>query len=131
MPNVSSYTLVPRTGSTILFSRLSKSIYEEVGGLDAQLRVNEDTDLCLKLIQCDAKCYVSRFKGAIVYKGPRNNTISKSNSLKQSYANKHNNTKKYSKGKKLLGRIPHKNNLDIKNIYSNNFNNILLGMYCL
>ena len=57
---------------------LSKSIYEEVGGLDAQLRVNEDTDLCLKLIQCDAQCYVSRCNGAIVYKGPRNNTISKS-----------------------------------------------------
>ena len=57
---------------------LSKSIYEEVGGLDAQLRVNEDTDLCLKLIQSDAQCYVSRCKGAIVYKGPRNNAISKS-----------------------------------------------------
>jgi glycosyltransferase involved in cell wall biosynthesis len=57
---------------------LSRSIYEEVGGLDNQLKVNEDTDLCLKLIECDAECYVGRCNSAIIYKGPRNKIISKS-----------------------------------------------------
>ena len=57
---------------------LSTSIFREVGGIDAQLKVNEDTDLCLKLIASSAKCYVSSFNGAIIYKGPRNQKISKS-----------------------------------------------------
>ena len=57
---------------------LSTSIFREVGGIDAQLRVNEDTDLCLKLIACGAKCYVSSFNGAIIYKGPRDQKTSKS-----------------------------------------------------
>ena len=57
---------------------LSNSIFEEVGGFDPELRVNEDTDLCLKLIGSGAKCYVSSFDGAILYKGPRNSKVSKS-----------------------------------------------------
>ena len=57
---------------------LSTSIFREVGGIDAQLKVNEDTDLCLKLTASSAKCYVSSFNGAIIYKGPRDQKISKS-----------------------------------------------------
>lgn len=57
---------------------LSNSIFKEVGGFDPELRVNEDTDLCLKLVASGARCYVSSFDGVIVYKGPRNSKVSKS-----------------------------------------------------
>ena len=57
---------------------LSALIFKEVGGIDPQLRVNEDTDLCLKLIASGAKCYVNSFNGAIIYKGPRGPKVSKS-----------------------------------------------------
>ena len=57
---------------------VSSLIFKEVGGIDVRLRVNEDTDLCLKLIASGANCYFSSFNGAIVYKGPRDRKISQS-----------------------------------------------------
>ena len=57
---------------------LSTTLFREVGGFDGQLRVNEDTDLCLSLIACGGKCYVSSFNGAIIYVGLRVRNISQS-----------------------------------------------------
>ena len=57
---------------------VSASTFKKIGGIDEELRVNEDTDLCLELVAYGASCYVSSFNGAIVYKGSRDQGISKS-----------------------------------------------------
>lgn len=77
---------------------LSNSIFKEVGGFDPELRVNEDTDLCLKLVASGARCYISSFDGVIVYKGPRNSKVSKS------VTKEYNASERASYFKKIIGR---------------------------
>lgn len=40
-----------------------------VGGLNAELRTNEDTDFCRKLLSAGARCHNTKSHGAVIFQG--------------------------------------------------------------
>lgn len=48
---------------------ISRSLYLSVGGLDPFLKVNEDTDLCVRLLAVGAKCLACAEPGVAVFAG--------------------------------------------------------------
>ncbi len=48
---------------------VSKALYHMVGGLNAELRTNEDTDFCLKLLSAGACCHNTKSHGAVIFQG--------------------------------------------------------------
>ena len=48
---------------------VSKASYHMVGGLNAELRTNEDTDFCLKLLSAGACCHNTKSHGAVIFQG--------------------------------------------------------------
>ena len=48
---------------------ISKSLYLSIGGLDPFLKVNEDTDLCVRLLAVGAKCLACAEPGVAVFSG--------------------------------------------------------------
>jgi GT2 family glycosyltransferase len=57
---------------------VSRALYERVGGLDERLKVNEDTDLCLRLVKSGAKCIKTKSVGVFVYSGARPEGVKRS-----------------------------------------------------
>ena len=39
---------------------VSKALFQMVGGINTELRTNEDTDFCLKLLSAGARCHMAR-----------------------------------------------------------------------
>ena len=48
---------------------ISRSLYLSIGGLDPFLKVNEDTDLCVRLLAVGAKCLACEEPGVVVFSG--------------------------------------------------------------
>jgi GT2 family glycosyltransferase len=50
---------------------IQKDLFFKVNGIDSSLKVNEDTDFCLKLVRVGARCFFAKNTGVLVYVGPR------------------------------------------------------------
>jgi len=50
---------------------VSKSLFEEIGGIDPNLKTNEDTDLCLRLLTAGGQCHKTIGVGAFIFTGNR------------------------------------------------------------
>ncbi|MGB4518670.1 MAG: glycosyltransferase family 2 protein [Planktomarina temperata] len=48
---------------------VSKTLYQKVGGINPELRTNEDTDFCLKLLGAGARCHNTPSQGAVIFQG--------------------------------------------------------------
>ena len=48
---------------------VSKTLFQKVGGINPELRTNEDTDFCLKLLGADARCHNTPSQGAVIFQG--------------------------------------------------------------
>lgn len=50
---------------------ISKKLFFDVECIDSNLKINEDTDFCLKLIKSSARCIYTKNVGVLVYSGDR------------------------------------------------------------
>ena len=48
---------------------VSKALFKMVGGINTELRTNEDTDFCLKLLSAGARCHHTPSHGAVIFQG--------------------------------------------------------------
>ena len=48
---------------------VSKTLFQKVGGINPELRTNEDTDFCLKLLGAGARCHNTPSQGAVIFQG--------------------------------------------------------------
>ena len=48
---------------------MSKALFQMVGGINTELRTNEDTDFCLKLLSAGARCHHTPSHGAVIFQG--------------------------------------------------------------
>ena len=48
---------------------VSKALFQMVGGINTELRINEDTDFCLKLLSAGARCHHTPSHGAVIFQG--------------------------------------------------------------
>ena len=48
---------------------VSKALFQMVGGINTELRTNEDTDFCLKLLSAGARCHHTPAHGAVIFQG--------------------------------------------------------------
>jgi GT2 family glycosyltransferase len=62
-------SLRPKIAGLGLGFWVSKALYHRVGGLNAELRTNEDTDFCLKLLSAGARCHNTKSHGAVIFQG--------------------------------------------------------------
>ena len=63
---------------------ISKSLFQEIGGINPDLKTNEDTDLCLRLLGAGAKCHKSDGVGAFIFSGDRGRTAAQSTTKRYS-----------------------------------------------
>lgn len=62
-------SLRPKIAGLGLGFWVSKSLFQMVGGINAGLRTNEDTDFCLKLLSAGARCHTTPSQGAVIFQG--------------------------------------------------------------
>ena len=48
---------------------VSKALFQMVGGINTELRTNEDTDFYLKLLSAGARCHHTPSQGAVIFQG--------------------------------------------------------------
>ncbi|MBT5302307.1 MAG: hypothetical protein HOL33_09105, partial [Tateyamaria sp.] len=48
---------------------VSKALFQMVGGINKELRTNEDTDFYLKLLSACARCHHTPSQGAVIFQG--------------------------------------------------------------
>tara|TARA_B100000768_G_C11280885_1_gene378527 strand:- start:330 stop:1253 length:924 start_codon:yes stop_codon:yes gene_type:complete len=57
---------------------ISKSLFERTSGIDPELKTNEDTDFCLRLLSAGAQCHKTVGVGAFIFTGDRGHTEAQS-----------------------------------------------------
>lgn len=57
---------------------VSKKLFTDVGGISEVIKVNEDTDFCLRLLKVGSTCYSCSDVGAFIYSGVHTNGIASS-----------------------------------------------------
>ena len=57
---------------------VSKSLFNKIGGINPDLRTNEDLDFCLRLLNAQAQCHKSKDIGVFIFKGDHGHTLAKS-----------------------------------------------------
>lgn len=55
---------------------VSKKVFIDVGGISETIKVNEDTDFCLRLLKVGSSCYKSSEVGALIFSGSHSNGVS-------------------------------------------------------
>lgn len=57
---------------------VSKKLFTDVGGISEVIKVNEDTDFCLRLVKAGSSCYKSSDVGAFIFSGSHANGVARS-----------------------------------------------------
>ena len=57
---------------------VSKSLFNKIGGINPDLRTNEDLDFCLRLLSAQAQCHKSKDIGVFIFKGDHGHALAKS-----------------------------------------------------
>lgn len=67
---------------------VSKVLFDTVGGINQNIRVNEDTDFCLRLLGAHASCHTTSSIGALVFSGSHSKNSAPSTTKSFSAANR-------------------------------------------
>lgn len=69
---VTETSLKPKLSGLGVGFWVSKQLFFSVDGISESIKVNEDTDFCLRLLKAEASCNASNSVGALIYSGEMN-----------------------------------------------------------